>query len=198
MKNVCLTTLVVLITFLSLQVTAQQNYSIGQFYEGYIINKDGTKTDGFIRYGSMAANKSNIEFYTDKTNRKTKQTLNPKEIAGYKVGSEEYHSFKYGVIVKEQVFGRLDTDGHIKVYGVAELTQLENDGDAMEFMMVLKKGDEEAIGTARFIRFAKEMSELVSDHKELSKKIEDKEKGYRLIDMQAIIKEYNDWYAANH
>jgi hypothetical protein len=42
------------------------------------------------------------------------------------------------------------------------------------------------------------MSEYVEDYSELSQKIANKEKGYRLLDMYSIIEEYNNWYAANH
>ena len=193
MKNLLLTGLVLTLSMLAFQSTAQPEYRYGQFYEGYIINADGSRNEGFIRYGTMADNKGLVTFYKDKTNRKTKKKYKPKDIAGYKVGSEEYHSIRFGAILKQQVFARLEVNGHIKTYSVAEETE-----EGMTYVMALKKGDDDAVGASVFIRFAKQMSEYISDYEELSNKVKNKEKGYRLIHMEAIIAEYNKWYAENN
>ena len=66
-------------------LSAQQNYRSNNFYEGYIVKKDGSRENGFILYGTMEQNKSVVIFYTDKNNRKTKEKYKTKDIAGYKV-----------------------------------------------------------------------------------------------------------------
>ena len=136
MKNLLLMSLILTFSMLAFQSTAQPSYRDGQFYEGYVIKKDGTKEEGFIRYGSMAHNKNYLTFYKDKTNRKTKKKYKPKDVAGYKVGSEEYHTIRFGVIIKEYVFARLEVDGHIKTYSVAEEGE-----EGWKYVMALKKGD---------------------------------------------------------
>ena len=170
-----------------------QNYSVGQIYEGHIVNADGSVTQGFIVYGAMLDMKMNVVFYTDKMNRKTKKKYSPKDIKGFKVGAEEYRSVKWGAIMKQQVFGRVMEKGHITTFGIAE----ETDGK-IEYMRGLQKGDSDVIGMTRFLRFAEEMSEYISDYEELSTKVKNKEKGYRLLEMDAILREYNDWYAAKN
>ena len=193
MRNLLLTNLILTLSLLAFQSTAQQGYKAGQYYEGYVIKTDGSRVEGFIRYGSMPWNRNYLTFYKDKTNRRTKKEYKPKNVAGYKVGSEEYHTIRFGAVIKEYVFAKLEVDGHIKTYSVAEETE-----EGWRYVMVLKKGDEEAIGVTRFIRFAKQMSEYINDYEELSTKVKNKEKGYRLLHMEAILAEYNKWYAKNH
>jgi hypothetical protein len=186
--------LIVLGVVLLSQPLCAQNYSVGQFYEGHIINADGSTTQGFIIYGAMLDMKMNVVFYTDKTNKKTKKKYSPKDIKGFKVGAEEYRSIKWGAIIKQQVFALVVAKGHVTTYNIAEQGQ---DGK-VEYQMGLQKGDAETIGMLRFLRFAEEMSEYLSDYEELSAKIKNKEKGYRLLEMEAILREYNEWYEANH
>jgi hypothetical protein len=48
------------------------------------------------------------------------------------------------------------------------------------------------------MKFAKNMSEYVSDDAELAQKIARKTEGYKNINIEAIIREYNDWYIKTH
>lgn len=189
-----MTTILAVFALLMTTDLSAQDYIPNNFYEGYVVQKDGSRLEGFILYGTMAQNKSQVTFYTDKKNRKTKKVYKTKDVAGYKVGSEEYISVTYRSVLKQQVFAKVESKGHIMVLGVAE----QGENGVWAYAMALKKGDEDAIGTARFINFAKQMSELVADYEELAKKVADKEKGYRLLSMMSIIEEYNTWYEANH
>lgn len=47
------------------------------------------------------------------------------------------------------------------------------------------------------LKFAKNMSEYVKDYMELAQKIANKKEGYKNINIEAIIREYNDWYLSN-
>ena len=42
------------------------------------------------------------------------------------------------------------------------------------------------------------MSEYVKDDAALAQKIADKTEGYKNINIEAIIREYNTWYLSNH
>ena len=42
------------------------------------------------------------------------------------------------------------------------------------------------------------MSEYVKDYVELAQKIANKTEGYKNINIEAIIREYNDWYLSNN
>ena len=46
--------------------------------------------------------------------------------------------------------------------------------------------------------FPKKMSGYVSNYPELAKKITDKEKGYGALGLNAIVREYNEWYIAKN
>jgi hypothetical protein len=64
---------------------------------------------------------------------------------------------------------------------------------------VWQKGDEEPVSNASMLfSFKKNVLKLVGDYPELAAKIENKEKGYGLLNLQAIIDEYNAWYAAKN
>lgn len=173
---------------------AAQDYRANSFYEGYVVKKDGSRLEGFILYGTMEQNKGLAVFYTDKNNRKTKQKFKTKDIAGYKVGSEEYISVTYRSVLKQRVFAKVESKGQIMVLSVAE----PGENGAWSYNMALKKGDEDAIGTARFINFAKQMSQYISDYEALATKVKNKEKGYRLLSMLDIIAQYNEWYEENN
>lgn len=173
---------------------AAQDYRVNSFYEGYVVKKDGSRLEGFILYGTMEQNKGLAVFYTDKNNRKTKQKFKTKDIAGYKVGSEEYISVTYRSVLKQRVFAKVESKGQIMVLSVAE----PGENGAWSYNMALKKGDEDAIGTARFINFAKQMSQYISDYEALATKVKNKEKGYRLLAMLDIIAQYNEWYEENN
>lgn len=173
---------------------AAQDYRVNSFYEGYVVKKDGSRLEGFILYGTMEQNKGLAVFYTDKNNRKTKQKFKTKDIAGYKVGSEEYISVTYRSVLKQRVFAKVESKGQIMVLSVAE----PGENGAWSYNMALKKGDEDAIGTARFINFAKQMSQYISDYEALATKVKNKEKGYRLLSMLDIIAQYNEWYEENN
>lgn len=173
---------------------AAQDYRANSFYEGYVVKKDGSRLEGFILYGTMEQNKGLAVFYTDKNNRKTKQKFKTKDIAGYKVGSEEYISVTYRSVLKQRVFAKVESKGQIMVLSVAE----PGENGAWSYNMALKKGDEDAIGTARFINFAKQMSQYISDYEALATKVKNKEKGYRLLAMLDIIAQYNEWYEENN
>jgi hypothetical protein len=193
MKYLITTVLAAFVLLMTTNLVAQ-DYISNNFYEGYVVQNDGSRLEGFILYGTLEQNKSEVTFYTDKKNRKTKQKFKTKDVAGYKVGSEEYISVTYRSVLKQQVFAKVESKGHIMVLGVAEPSQ----EGGWAYTMALKKGDEDAIGTARFINFAKQMSEFVEDYEELAKKVADKESGYRLLSMMAIIEEYNTWYEAKN
>ena len=60
-----------------------------------------------------------------------------------------------------------------------------------------RKGNEVTLtefGLKFLMKFAKNMSEFVGDDVELAQKIASKTEGYKNINIEAIIREYNNWY----
>ncbi len=57
-----------------------------------------------------------------------------------------------------------------------------------------KLSNDPTYGSQIKVSFRKVMGEMTADYPELSAKIEGKAKGYRVFDLEGVIKEYNEWY----
>jgi len=167
---------------------AQTNkYRLFDYYEGYIIQKDGTEKRGYIQYLDESDRYKKVIFRPTKKGKKEK--YNPKNLKGYKVADVTYHAVQYeDVILKGLKFLALEKDGCIKRY---TFRQYSVEDKAWETTMVLVTKDR-AVSTQTFLlKFAEKMAELVKDQPELAQKVKNKEKGYRLLAIENIIDEYN-------
>lgn len=173
------------------------NYRYGERYEGYVVTTAGDTLKGFIEYRNETENQEKCLFYDNPTSLKPTQKYTPKDLKAWSVADKFYTTAAHGLITKEKNFILVVSLGHIrkmKWYWYDDQKfpkELKTDD-------LLQKGDEKPVSPAKFIMFAKNMSEFVSDDAELSTKVKNKEKGYGLIHMEDILKEYNDWWAANH
>lgn len=166
----------------------EQTYRIGNYYEGYIINNDGEKVRGYIQYLDESQRYEKVLFKTEKKGKKSK--YRPKDIQGYKVADVEYRSCQFKtVLFKQTKFLILAKDGCMQML---TWRQYDREDRAWTGEIVLKVNGE-AVSTQTFVMsFAKKMAELVKDNKELYEKVKNKEKGYRLLSMEAIVDEYNE------
>ncbi len=162
-----------------------QDYKISNFYEGYIIKKDGTKERGYIMYNDESVRYEKVIFKKELKGKK--ESYKPKDIAGYKVADQTYHAVQYKDIpFKNNKFLLLVKDGCLKQYALRTL----NNG-AWDTTMILQN-DEEAVNTQTFIiGYADKMANMVKNDKELAAKIKSKAKGYSILNMEAIVDEYN-------
>jgi len=184
-------------------------YSYGQQYAGYIIDADGNKTEGFIKYKNRYAMQQGVEFFTEKGNRKSRVKYKAQDLKEYKVGDHLYHVIHYsGGLLKKPLRGNLVVKtGCISEYIWYDrdenfATMRKNVGESQEDFdnrlypsktVYLKKGSDEPHSTDYYaLGFAKRVSALVSDNQELSEKVANKEKGYRMLKFYAIIEEYNE------
>lgn len=183
-------------------------YSSGTYYEGYVKETDGTVHQGYIRYSNPYTIQSTVEFYTDKTDKKSKVKYNTDDLSEYKVGEKIYHCIHYsGGLLDKPVKGNLLTEsGCISSYvwydkadNYMTMTKTAGESD-LDFQnrkfppttIYLKKGEEKVHEISYFgLKFAEKMSEYVSDNEELSNKVKNKEKGYKMLNFDAIIEEYN-------
>lgn len=183
-------------------------YRYGEEYPGYIITASGEKIEGFITYRDRYSMQNNIDFYTDKTNKKSKTKYKTEDLKEYLVADKLYHCIHYsGGLLKKPIRGNLVVEeGCIMEYVWYDradnyMTMQKGSGETEEEFMArmyppktvyLKKGEEEPKTTDYFaIKFADKMSEWISDNKELSQKVANKEKGYGMLRMLEIIDEYN-------
>jgi hypothetical protein len=176
----------ILIIFLTISAFAQgQDYKISQYYEGYIIKKDGTKERGYILYDDESVRYESVTFKKEQKGKK--ERFKPKDIAGYKVADKVYHTVQFQDIpFKNTKFLVLEKEGCLNMYSYRTLSE-----GAWSTVMILKN-DEKAINTQNFIMgYADKMADLVKDDQELAAKIKNKEKGYSLLNIEAIVDEYN-------
>lgn len=184
-------------------------YKYGEEYPGYIVTAAGEKIEGFITYRDRYSMQNNIDFWTDKTNKKTKTKYSTDELKEYLVADKLYHCIHYsGGLLKKPIKGNLVVkEGCIMEYvwydrAESYMTMQKAAGESDEEFMTrmyppttvyLKDGEEDAKTVQDFgIKFAEKMSEWLSDNKELSAKVANKEKGYGMIRILEIIQEYND------
>lgn len=196
--------------FLALGASAQDwtsdAYTYGQRYEGYVIDKGGTKIEGFIQYTNQASLQDNIIFFHEKDNNKTKVKYKPADLLEYMVADKLYHCITYsGGISGKTIKGNLlISDGCIKeyrwynkstnpVYKTTEESDEEfNRRKFPPVTVYWKEGVERPRSDDYFLlKYAKKIQEFISDNAELAAKVTDKEKGYGFINISRVIEEYN-------
>lgn len=181
-------------------------YKYRQLYPGYIV-QNGKKTEGFIQYTNREALQSNVIFYTDKNNKKTKTKYKSKDLTEYMMADKVYHVIHYtGGLLHKPVGGNLLVEeGCISKYiyykNDSEVTTKLSGETTEEYLnrkypstvLFLKDGDEKPQTIAKMgIGFAKDMPLWIADQPELAEKVANKEKGYRMLQMEAVIEEYNE------
>lgn len=184
-------------------------YSGGTYYDGYVIEADGTQKHGFIRYSDPYSIQSDVEFYTDKEDRKSKVKYKADDLSEYQVGELTFHVIHYsGGLFSKPVKGNLlQANGCISEYlwfGRAEnyltMTKLPSESD-LDYRnrkypptnLYKRKDLEDVHETSYFaLKFTDKMAEFVGDNKELAEKVTNKEKGYKMLNMLEIIAEYNE------
>lgn len=175
---------------------AQPDYQVGKMYEGYILLDDNTREEGFVVFEDPVKRSQRVVFYKNANDRRSKKIYKPKKLNGYGVGSMQFKTLTYRNILKSTAFAELTQGGQISVYSVCSAYDATKGEYQCE--MILQKGQDEPVVSTKFLRFADNMSDYVSDYEALATKIRNKEKGYRLLGMMNIIAEYNQWYADNH
>ena len=181
MRNI----LLVVFVLAAMSARAQEEYKLFDYYEGYVIHKDGNKERGYIQYLDESDRYEKVVFKKELNGKKEK--LKPKDIAGYKVADKIYHTVEFKSIpFKNTKFLVLEKDGCLKQYYYRSLSE-----GAWSTTVILKN-DEQAVNTQTFILgFADKMADMVKNNEELAQKIRNKEKGYSLIHLEAIVDEYN-------
>lgn len=195
---------------------SESAYKVGTDYPGYIITLEGDTTKGWIQAlypMSLEGNQNTCVFYTDSANDETRTKYGPKDLYAYYIKDKFYKSMNYsGGLLDSPVRFVLQTEpGQIASYtwydGVWEFqpsrqpdeSQEDYFGRIYESGIIYQKGDEDPVEHESFaLGFKNKMAEFVSDHEELADKVENKEKGYKLLNMLDIIAEYNEWYAENN
>jgi len=155
---------------------------------------DGTKKEGFIDFSEPQFMVQDVSY------RKTLSaaqffTYRPNEVKAFYAYETLWVSVKLN---GKNQFAILKRDGGIREY--VEFYKNETTAQLIdEQKWYWKANDKKFTNGAKFVMgFKTKMSDYVSDYKSLSKKIADKEKGYRMFGMNKILDEYNQWFAQNN
>lgn len=208
----------------SFSVSAQKlkdSLKRGSFHPGYIITVNGDTIRGYLLNINLWLNQRMTFLYTDTNNRETRVRYTPKELRAYQVGPRYYESFhrmftnsthadnfllrkvngpiRYYVWYYDEDRSKLAVWDKISLSDLAKAFLLEED-ELWSDEFAMKKGDTELFEfNLRFLmKFSKNMSEYVKEHSELAQKIAGKQEGYKNINIENIIKEYNEWYLGTH
>lgn len=205
---------IALFTWVSISVNAQDwstvNYEYGKLYKGYIINNEGDRLDGFIKYRNRWAMQNEVSFYKVNNLESKKTKYLTANISEYKVGDKIYHVIPYsgkaGILHKANLV--IDAEGCIKEYVWYDRAssynklrkrpgETDEDFGARKFpstKVFYKSTDEMGVTKAFFKNdFKKKMSSYTASNKELSKKIKKATAGYSKVqDINKIFKEYNE------
>ena len=190
-------------------------YEVGKKYPGQITKLNGEVVEGYIEaqdrgYEGMfdRNNQSRVIFFSDPKNRKSKVIYTPEELKGYKIADKQYKTMNYsgGLFAKPLRFLLIKQEGQIAMCEWWSWDEMKPSDEGYTVgahkwnsNQVFQKGDEKPVVMDKFIlSFAKKFSEYISDDADLSAKVANKEKGYRMLDVYSIIGEYNKRYADSH
>lgn len=184
-------------------------YKYGEQYPGYVVDASGKKIEGFIKYQNRYTMQNEVLFFKEKGNNKTKMKYKTADLKEYKVADKIYHCIPYsgGLSSKAIRANLLVKDGCITEYvwynraenaAIMQKSAGETEEEFMTRMyppvtVYFKKGDDKPRTVDYFgLKFANKMSEWISDNKELSDNVANKEKGYKMLNFLNIIEEYNE------
>ena len=183
-------------------------YKPGTRYPGYLITSKGDTLNGYIKYTDRYQLQNTVEFYLDKDDKKSLTKYKAQDLTEYKMADKTYHVIRYsGGMMKEPLKGNLLVNAgciseyvwYNKAENFYSLRMSPNETQE-EFEARLyppkqlyhKAGDKYPMTLEDFaLGFRKKMADYVKDQAELSKRIADGEKGYGLLNIDAIIAEYN-------
>lgn len=161
---------------------------IGQYLEGYIIDRGYFKKDVKILYEApelMMHN--NIPLKLDIDNYKSDFPKPNSVHAFYVAGQLFVFTGEYWDILLEE--GAISKLGRVVK---------DKDGNYITTDLIQKVGLSPENTLSLALGFKNKMSKYVEDHEELAAKIKNQESGYKLRDLDKIISEYNRWYEENY
>lgn len=160
---------------------------IGQKLNGYVIDKNYEKHETIIQYDAPEILQSPDHKLTVTYKGETR-AVEKDELRAFYVGDQLF-------VFTGEYWDILLEEGAIRKLG--RIVQ-DSEGNYVTADLIQKQGlsPENTISLA--LGFKNKMSDYVKEHEALAQKISDKASGYKLINLDAIILEYNKWYDENY
>lgn len=177
---------------------SERVYKIGKIYPGFYVTNANDTIGGYFLHDDKKGNQKKCRFYANEMDKKPTAEFKPEDIKCYSVGDKVYRTVNYsgGLLNKPLRFLLIVKDG-----GITEYVFYSEDAAAEAQTVFHKRFDPlhyDPVTISYFgLGFAKKLSDYISDYPALSKKVSDKEKGYGMLNLLAIIAEYNVWFASS-
>ena len=171
-------------------------YKIGKIYPGFYVTNTNDTIHGYFLHDDKKGNQKKCRFYANEMDKKPTAEFKPEDIKSYKVADKLYRTLNYsgGLLNKPLRFLLVTNDG-----GITEFVFYSEDA-AVQAQGVFHKPKDpshsDPITVSYFgLSFAKKLSDYISDYPVLAQKVANKENGYGLLNLMAIIAQYNEWFA---
>ena len=172
----------------------------GQSHEGYLVKANFDTLKGYIFIDQPYVMATNITFNRDGSG-KNGSIFRPGDVIMFEVATMKWYSTKHCAIklppdpkrMVDDVFVNAQVVGPLKIfdyYFVKE--ELPAGYESTGFLETL---DGELVDISAFLLgFKSKMPDYVKGHSEMINKIEKKEKGYKFMNLNDVVREYNAWY----
>ena len=184
-----------------MDASAQSGFK--NWYSGWCITLHDDTIKGYVYLDNLVSNQYICKYSTDQFGGNNRSDFKPGEIKSYLSRDVVYESLTAMVA---------DTSGHIFirrlqngilnlycVYDVAAFTDgmnmqsVSGDERTLQRFYMLKRGNDFSVWIEQLKPFNQSMSYVVQDDQILSKKILNKEKGYKQTNIEQIVQEYNKY-----
>ncbi len=177
---------------------------IGKHLKGYYIDKNNIKHKVVIKFQppeNLTNPNSTLLLYEkaygqpgyspNETRNNLTGTVNKSKIKAFYVGDQLY-------VFTGEFWDILKAEGAIRK--LVRIRPVEKDGQTNYVVanLIQKQNNTPENTASLMLGFKRKMSDLVSEYEALAEKVEDKKDGYKWRNMDAIIAEYNQWYAEKY
>lgn len=208
MKSIYSLIFLITLTFQSFaQDWSSDTYQYDELYPGYIIKKDGEKITGFIKYRNRVVMQDAIIFYMDKSNPKTKESYDPKELIEYEVADKHYDCINYSgsalnndtkalLLVKKGCITEYAWYEKMDQYNKLVKSEGESDEDFAKrkypsISVYMQEGQIPIDMNYFKDDYNKKMSQYLENNKELSTRVKKEKSEFSEFKAKSLIDEYN-------
>jgi hypothetical protein len=183
--------LMLLMVCIAFKIRAQQATSTDLphgVHPGTVTTADGQTLQGYVVEQDYVRNQKECIFYTNYKDARTERIFHPDDLKGYSIENHQYQTIAYSGNLSfgkaNKNFFYISKPGAITTYVYY----------APQPQVFWQKGDEEPVSNSSMLfGFKKAAIKLVGDDAELAAKIDRKEKGYGMMNLEQIVDEYNAW-----